>query len=243
MKLANTYDIILTASKRRLTILMKFFSPPTRSVIAEFIFKATLVLTGVVQMSPAHSQERLEHEIEIHTDNDLFAWNRTDRYYTYGLFAYFRKDILHNQWRDTFWGKWFRRAEGLSVEIGTGLEAYTPGPYDLEGYAIVYNRPFAGHAYVLVMPTWRYARSLLQLRGQVGLLGPATQAGEIQNWFHRTISNDPELQGWRNQIGNKPAINLVGTWIHPLFHLDWLEIVASPEVSLGNTFTHVLPRI
>ena len=215
---------------------------------ARIAFGATMIaLAGAL---PLFAQEPQlpgagwwQHEVEARTDNDMFAWNNTDRYYTYGLSAYYRKHVTHNRWRNTFWGKWFSRAEGLSLETGIALEAYTPGLYDVDGNTVVYDRPFAGHAYVSVMPTFRYSRSLLQLRAQAGVLGPASQAGEIQNWFHRNFTDNPELQQWDRQIDNEPAINLVGTWVYSLLDLGWLELVASPEVSLGSTFTYALPRI
>ena len=152
--------------------------------------------------------------LELTEDNDWFTG--TDRHYTQGA------RILYLSPDNGMPGRLLGIAQSLpsvgfrldtcrwGLEVGQNM--YTPT--DIAQTALITNDwPYAG---------WSYIGAVLQRRGQscderipvleniqlqLGMVGPAALAGQIQNWFHN-INHFPLADGWANQLPNEPTLAL-----------------------------------
>lgn len=181
-------------------------------------------------------QKHYQFEVELGTDNDfLVLLAESDRYYTYGINASFR-------WRNEkpiFLDKLFKKKTGYFQYLGLNIEAYTP---DYERENTETDRPYAGFSYAELGVTYGFSSSFLRLGVDVGILGPASKAGDIQNWFHETITGDPTLD-WSNQIENQFGFNLRGSYARTFYARKSFDVYGVVDVSLGNIFAYVNPGI
>ncbi|MFP4535172.1 MAG: lipid A deacylase LpxR family protein [Spirochaetaceae bacterium] len=131
--------------------------------------------------------------------------NGTDRYYTHGV----AMSVTHQP----EWGR--ELAELLpfgrnSTRSGVGYlfahEMYTPENLS-ESEPIADDRPYAGYAYLGVAHYRAGPATLEHLRIDVGAVGPATQAEEIQTYAHENWGGR-EPRGWSNQLANRPTVQL-----------------------------------
>jgi hypothetical protein len=176
-------------------------------------------------------------------ENDLFTG--TDRHYTNGVrFSYLSAE---NSVPD-----WVRRAarplpffpdEGnLRVAYALGQTMHTPEDITIKE-AQPDERPWAGFTWGTVGLTNDAGDRLDSLELILGMVGPASQADDTQEFVHDLIdTTDPS--GWDNQLHNEPIINLSykrtwRRWIES--EALGLEMDAAPYVggALGNAFTHV----
>jgi hypothetical protein len=199
-----------------------------------YLFTALLIYVGSFAQTTAN--DHYQYEIEIGTDNDfLVLFAESDRYYTYGINSTFR-------WRNEkpiFLDKWFSKKIGYFQSIGLNIEAYTPD-YEREGTET--DRPYAGWSYAEFDVTYGFEKSFLSFGIDVGILGPDSQAGAIQNWFHSKITGDPVLD-WSNQIENQFGFNFRGTYAHTLYAKKNFDVYGVADVSLGNIFAYANPGV
>ena len=89
--------------------------------------------------------------------------------------------------------------------LGLNMEAYTPDVTDLNMQ--MQERPFAGWSYFEYKLGVAFDDKAIKAGIDIGILGPHSYAGNVQNWFHREITGDPTLSGWEDQIGDILGIN------------------------------------
>lgn len=196
-----------------------------------------LLLFTNILLAQEDYQESYQYEVELGTDNDFLVFlTESDRYYTYGINATFR---WLNE-RPIFLDKWFSKKIGYFQSVGLNIEAYTPD-YEREGTET--DRPYAGWSYAELDLTYGFEKSFLIFGLDLGVLGPDSQAGALQNWFHGHVTGDPVLPGWRNQIGNQFGFNVRGTYAQTLFARKNIDLYGVADVSLGNLFAYVNPGI
>ena len=105
------------------------------------------------------------------------------------------------------------------------------------------DQPYAG---VLYLDSTIYAKKerwvhAWQLR--VGVVGPASQADNVQNWFHEVIGSDKPM-GWDTQLPNELVLNVgyTGTYLLAQGNLGksaaW-RVIPVASAALGNYFTGV----
>lgn len=188
----------------------------------------------------AQTDTDYRYELVLGSDNDkLIAYTSTDRNYTYGIQTALR-------WRtkpDGFLQGFFPNKTGNYNAIGLHLEAYTPNYLDnprRNGSDM--ERPFAGWGFVSFEATTTFKKSFLRTGVEAGILGPASQAETIQNWFHETISNDATVD-WTGQIPNQFGINFTGVYAHGLFKAGWVDSYGGVEASIGTIFTYLMPQV
>lgn len=76
---------------------------------------------------------------------------------------------------------------------------------------------------------------------KLGVVGPASQAEDVQSWFHDVIGSD-EPMGWDYQLPNEPIVNVGYTVAHEVARghagrrAEW-RFVPVGTVGLGNYFT------
>ena len=164
-----------------------------------------------------NAQEERTAEIRISTDNDVFPWySRSDRYYTYGLFA----ALSYKAKRRLGW-RIFQNKEVIS-EINYGLQAYTPGNFRNNSNPTSFDRPFAGWHYLGYGRRINSENQSIYIGGNIGVLGPASGAGRLQNWFHKRIG-DEYVSGWSNQVNNQLGVNLLANLIQTLWKSRFVD--------------------
>lgn len=179
------------------------------------------------------------HQIEIGTDNDFFVFfSDNDRDYTYGLNAAYR----FAPQKENFISRIFPQKKAFFHSIRASLEAYTPN-YDFDTGVPTGERPFAGWLYGTFGTHYIFEQSIVNFKIDLGVLGPAASAEEIQNYFHRNISGDTPIKGWDRQIPNQLGVNLKAEYIRDFYTAGNFNFFGSAEVSLGNIDTYIFPKV
>ena len=181
-----------------------------------------------------------DYELEVGHDNDfLIIYTGTDRGYTYGLNGTFR-------WRNKNnipFTKFINTPNSSYSAITLNIEAYTPD-YLTDGSANPNEeRPYAGWSYLNFTQAMSFDLSFLHLGLDIGILGPSSQADDIQNWFHREISGDVELLGWENQIPDQLGVNLKANYGFDFKQTEWFDIYGTLDGSIGNIHIFAKPAI
>lgn len=173
-------------------------------------------------------QRNFQNELGFQTDNDAYLAQGSDRYYTNGLFIYFRHAIETDTSKQKLFGK------TLGFEIGQKM--YNPQSAFIPSAAYV-DRPFAGYLYVGSSVQYLFKNeSALKLDVQLGVTGPASLARQAQELVHRTIGFYTP-QGWQYQIRNNIGVNFLGNYDHSFFRSGWFDFFGNANAELGTTFT------
>ena len=201
---------------------------------------AHLIVALVIFSVQATGQEKdsYDYEVKIGHDNDfLVVFTSTDRYYTYGINAAFR-------WRGKRKAFLFKQSKSYRAhfnEVELNVEAYTPDYLSDGSIDANEERPYAGWSYVNLSQAIAFEKSFLRLGVDFGVLGPDSKAGKIQNWFHREISGDVELNGWNQQLENQFGINLNANYGFSISNTKIFELYSTIDISVGNIYTYARP--
>lgn len=182
--------------------------------------------------------------LSIKVENDMFSAGG-DRHYTNGVELIWAFAPAEEHWTRRFAGAvpgW--SADSLvGVTYRFGQQMYTPE--DIGTATLIEDdRPYAGLLFGGVSllnhnqhDGWRLAEGL---HLDIGVVGPASGAGAIQENFHEWIAAD-EAKGWDNQLDNEPVLNVAyeRAWVLQgnIAELD-IEYGPSAGFSLGNLYTY-----
>ncbi len=176
----------------------------------------------------------------IQVENDAVSTFKgtSDQYYTSGLRLGFTSgttqvpEFLAGIGR-AVWGDGVQR---VSIDLSQSL--FTPRQTQVRQY-LPGDRPYAGwlHADLGLVHDTDEARSVIGL--SLGVVGPSALGKEVQNGFHDAIGDTPNL-GWRNQIKDEPAVELLAerTYRLALYRfnaagLNGLETDLLPSATIG----------
>lgn len=203
----------------------------------KFILCICLIVIGTNIV--AQEEDTYHYEIELGHDNDFFLLVvESDRYYTYGINGSFR---WKNE-KEHFFFKKYESYQNHFSSIRLNIEAYTPDYLSDGSVDETEERPYAGWSYATCSQTVAFTKSYLRLGVDVGILGPDSKAGEIQNWFHRLI-DDVELQGWEDQLPNQLGVNIKGSYGFKLYERKSFDLYGTVDASLGNIFIYAQPML
>lgn len=168
-------------------------------------------------------------ELGIQTDNDSYLAQGSDRYYTDGIFIYFRH-ALKVKAKDSA----TLANKVLGFEAGQKIfnpqSGYVPGPQYVD-------RPFAGYLYIGSTLNFLYKNeSNLKFSAQLGVVGPGSGAEETQTWVHKNFGFYTP-GGWQYQIKNDPELNLSASYNKLLARASWIDVSLTSYASLGNGFS------
>jgi lipid A 3-O-deacylase len=128
-------------------------------------------------------------EIGIITDNDLYTSPENDQYYTNGLELYYRYLNKHSN---------IKLAKRIT-EFRVGQYIYnsqSAKPADIN----FHDRPFAGYLFAEAGINKFYLNeNVLKINFQAGVVGPESQAQEVQEGLHNLVGYD-KVRGWEYQI-------------------------------------------
>jgi hypothetical protein len=169
----------------------------------------------------------------INAENDLFASNNTDKYYTHGSRISYL-DKTRDSWIDFDNNLLFGSEEANEYSLGQNM--YTPDNISIIGLQ-PYDRPYAGLLYGEIAHI-KYDKVQNSRIGYVfGIVGKESFAEEAQTFFHDTFGY-LKPKGWANQINTEPILNLQYTYKYKIVDGGWFDIVPRVEAAFGNA--HIL---
>jgi len=213
------------------------------------LFLYTIAIIAVGAAAVRGAEEARAPGLVVTTENDLYAnmfkYNNQDRHYSQGMKIMYiggDKDFTTissalNRWVP----KLGLQNEACNVGFAIGHNIYTP--INKTSYApVLDDEPYAG---------WFYGSLIFQRRGvtgrdvpildsyelDLGMVGPASIAKDIQRQWHRWIGSDLP-NGWANQLKNEPGLELKAAryWrLTPNENVGrYFDVVPHVGASLGN---------
>lgn len=229
-------------------------------------FASAPILALALILAPA-AGPAADGVLTLQIENDRIA--ATDRHYTQGgRLSYLSGEVKFPAWigglgNALIWGPLFDFGEGDRIVqrrgYAIGQSIFTPE--DVRSTTLVTgDRPYAGWLYAgFSAHTEHRITSPADPRGDpvrldtveldLGVVGPAAFAAEVQNNFHDLI-NSSRSEGWDNQLDNEPGIVLTAErrWrlpIHPLRggqmrtnNVLGMDVLPHLGGSLGNVMTY-----
>lgn len=156
-----------------------------------------LVLTSlcIFLLATSGLAQEYNNELGLKSDNDAYLWTMQDRYYTNGLFLYYRKA---SQWQ---------KLEKVIYEVSIGQQMYTPYSGSRPNPA-QHDRPFAAYLYGGASASFFSKKeSLLKIGLTLGTIGPNALGKQSQELLHK-IMRFYSVEGWEYQIKNELTANL-----------------------------------
>lgn len=186
-----------------------------------------LLMMFILTKTTAFSQTK--HEIGFQTDNDSYLGGGSDRYYTNGISFYYRRTLETKPAQDPALVK-------KIYEIEAGQKMYTPQSASINSPKDI-DRPFAGVLYVSSHLNFVYLNERnLRLSGQVGVIGKASGAQQMQTFLHKKLGLYMP-NGWQYQIHNHVTVNFSAEYNRLLLRRSFFDVILDTRVDLGNRLT------
>ncbi len=192
--------------------------------------KRSLTLCLLVLLTGTAFSQQYKNELGFKTENDAYTSTTNDRYYTNGLFLYFRRALNPNEQKPGI--------EKKIYEISAGQKMYTPYSGDVPDPKDQ-DRPFAGYLYASGAYSIFYKNEdVLKTSVEIGTVGPNSLAKGAQKFLHRTIGFYTPA-GWDYQIKNELAINLAANYSKLVIRSnnELVDLSAQGYVNAGTTFS------
>ncbi|MDT3404849.1 lipid A deacylase LpxR family protein [Mucilaginibacter terrae] len=195
----------------------------------QFAFSVLLGIAALQSLAQVRTQE-----FGFQSDNDSFLAQGSDRYYTNGLFVFYRR------------GMDIKRIDKLvnkvlTIEVGQKIFNPQSGSITVNGQPnpAYIDRPFAGYLYAGGSLNLLYRNeSNFKIGVQVGVIGPSAKGEQAQQVIHDTFGFY-ELSGWEYQIRNTPVINLSLDYNRLLARNEWIDLTASGMLNAGTAFNNI----
>jgi len=181
-------------------------------------------------------------------ENDAFAPNPTDRWYTQGLELNYLSAPIAGTGVAAFLPSTYLSPGSFSTqrfELVLGQSIFTPQNLTLNP-PDPRDRPYAGWLYAgagIYQETDHHSLDHLQLL--LGVVGPAAQGEEVQNGFHDLINgliSQHTAAGWGSQLSNEPGVVFTyehkWRWGMPVGGGFAFDVIPDVGVTAGNVFTY-----
>jgi len=206
------------------------------------------LLFGAVDCA-AQSTTPYRGALTVTVENDVGS---SDNNYTNGVGLTWVSNAINTYEEGSFvrrWGEFwsflpFVSNEGSRTYVSWSLAQEMHTPDDITNpNPPLDDQPYAGVLYldsVIYSRKGRWAHAW-QLR--LGVVGPASQADNVQKWLHEVIGSD-EPMGWDTQLPDEPILNVGYTGTYLLAQGDlgrsasW-RVIPVAYAGLGNYFTGV----
>ncbi len=202
--------------------------------IHNFLLLISFLSTGSIAQRITGTDSK-NHAVRTVFDNDILKLkNRTDEYYSFGLFVGYYQGIKEDS---KIFNKMFSpfKVHGKFILLSElGLQGYTPQSEEMG----LIDRPFAGILTFKSSFINVEIKEYLKLTIEVGVRGPASGGEAVQNSFHKLIGNE-EDGGWETQLHNKGLINIYGKWSKSFPLIKYFDVIPEANLALGNNNTYV----
>lgn len=165
-------------------------------------------------------------EIGLVLENDLFTSSVNDKYYTNGI--------------EVFYRYLSKKPPGTAVKK---INEFRIGQYIFNPQTVkaadpnVHDRPFSGYLFGQFSQSWLYANeSVFRLNAQAGVVGPSSQAQEMQEFIHRTFRYNP-VRGWEYQIHDALALQLGAFYLKKIYRGNHFDFNVKGNAVAGTAFT------
>ena len=214
-----------------------------------WLISVALLLSGAVE-GAAQSTAPYSGALTVTVENDV--WTGSDNNYTNGIGVSWVSNAIDTYEERSFvrrWGEFwsflpFVGNDGYRTYVAWSLAQEMHTPDDIEDpNPPKDDQPYAGMLYLDSVVYARKERWTQAWQLRVGVVGPASQADNVQTWVHKVIGS-AEPMGWDTQLPNEPIINVDYTSAYLLAQRDlgksasW-RIVPVASAGLGNYFTGV----
>ena len=196
----------------RLTLFLFFIA------FAQFSFNAD------AQKAP----KSYHHQISLFSENDSYALDKIDRYYTNGIAIRFATSLKSKG----------TTKRVLGAEVGQSI--YTP--YSIKkNYLSYLDRPYTGFLYAKGGLTYLHAgENILSWNILAGVIGKAAKGQEVQEAIHKTF-RFLRPRGWETQLKSELGINLQGSYHYHLLNgrnnkAKRFDAFAVTNATVGTTF-------
>lgn len=203
-----------------------------------FVF--ILVTIGANSQKPG----TFAREISLSSANDDYIiWQNSDRFYSYGAgvnLKFKSKELLGLH-------KLFSEKTDYFYDVGLRIEGFTPtnktaSSVEIKQNIFSFDRPFAGLLFGTFSVNYAFEKSFLRIEALLGIMGPSSLSGNLQNWFHEKVTNDPIFDEWRFQVPNQLILNMNVTYAHDFMpQQKWFDIYGMGNTRLGNLYIDVTP--
>jgi len=173
------------------------------------------------------------NEIGVETDNDSYLLKGSDRYYTDGIFIYFRHALSVDS---------NSKLQNKVLGFEAGQKIFNPqtGNINVSGYyddPAYIDRPFAAYLYVGSTLNFLFNdESNLKIGAQFGIIGPDAYGKQVQTWVHKTFGFYRPA-GWEYQIDNNAVLTLSAEYNRLLARTTGVDVSLTSYGNLGNGFT------
>ncbi len=196
--------------------------------------------------SHAQNDESFHGEISVNTDNDaLVAWQNKDIYYTYGIGLQVAFKTEHFLALENL----FPSKASYFFKAGIRMEGYTPSNKFITAAEIVkvddiFDRPFAGLLFATMEANYIFKNSAMTTGMLLGILGPSSRAGDLQIWFHESVTDDALIDGWKFQLPDQLLLNFNMEYTHDFTpKAKVFSAFGGGEVHFGNLYVKAVPSI
>lgn len=192
----------------------------------------TLIVFLFSGINGLFAQSSHANEIGVQTDNDSYLLQGSDKYYTDGIFLYFRHALDVDQGSQL-------RNKVLGFEIGQKIFNPQSGSIFIDGadQPKYIDRPFAGYLYVGSTLNLLYKNeSNLKLGAQVGFVGPNAYGKQVQDFVHDNFGFY-HPSGWEYQVDNSFVVNLSAEYNRLLVRDAWFDASLASYLNVGNGFS------
>lgn len=191
--------------------------------------KSILVSLLLLFIIDAAKAQNFKNEFGFKTENDAYLATLNDRYYTNGLFIYYRRAINPKNFGENI--------EKKTYEISAGQKMYTPY-WGMVAKKEDQDRPFAGYLYAGAAYSVFYKNeSVLKTSIELGTVGPNSLAQDAQEFLHKTVGFYTPA-GWDYQIKNEVAVNLSASYSKVIHRSsdNSVDFSGQSYANLGTTF-------
>jgi lipid A 3-O-deacylase len=192
--------------------------------------KLVLALLLLITAITSVNAQEYKNEFGFRSDNDAYLWYGQDRYYTNGLFVYFRRAVDQQKLKGNL--------EKVTYELSAAQKMFNarsgnrPNP-------LTHDRPFAAHLYAGAQANLFYKNeSLLKVGFNIGVIGQNALGEEAQELLHRIVGFY-EIEGWDYQIASGLGIN-ANLQFAKLLHRsnnNTVDFTLDTYANLGTTYT------
>lgn len=185
-----------------------------------------------------HIPKRLFHfrnEIMIISDNDNYALQLRDGYYTNGIMFRFSraKDLSQMKQRKN-------PPQKIVQQYELGQMILNPVRFDSLNVE-TQDRPFAGYLYARFDQVRFYGtNSMWRWSTTIGTIGKSSQAEQVQRWYHNAMGLY-DVKGWDDQLHSEWSLNIGMQYARSIFKKPQeqrrYDIAPVVQANLGNAFT------
>jgi len=161
----------------------------------KFLFCNWLLILFFLSFSANSQVKNSSFQLSLKNDNDVYLLERSDRYYTNGVFV----DFLMKLSKDT------SKSTMLAIEFGHRLYTGVKNEKDNKSY---WDRKFAANI-VLKSSVYRFIQEnkIVRFSIQVDKVGPTAYGEDVQNFIHH-LFRLYEIEGWETELPNSIGIDL-----------------------------------